>query len=160
MLQRDRILSIALPAATSLALAACAFRQAAPASASASAPASTTATPADAVTAPTPVKKIARSRTPRTRGTTAQSTRALWGIVVSLDARTGRLTIKNKHGRIHSLSVSTRTSVTEGGADKAISLAGVKLGDSVIVRASGDAARSIHVRVLPMHRHNVVAKAR
>jgi hypothetical protein len=111
-----------------------------PSSAAAPAPAAASAKTAEAPPAAAP----ARAAVAIPKG----ERRRLWAVVRSVDAAGGRLTVRDRRGKLRTLQVATKARLTKGGEHRRIGLADVRPGDRVTLSFVGDVAASVHVNVL------------
>jgi hypothetical protein len=128
-------------AAAALAFAACAGARpsASPAQAK---PVQTAATPAAAVVAAPP------DETSPAAMPTGTLTR-VGGVVVSVDAASRTLTIKDYSGLTRAFRIAGEAPVTRGGDEAAVGLDGIAVGDRVRLKVGGDVTASVHVLVNP-----------
>jgi hypothetical protein len=104
----------------------------APAAAAAAAPAAAPAAPAPA---------------PAEVAMPTGKTHKIWGVVSSVDASAGTVTI-TAHGRTRTLKIASGAKLTRGGEMTAIALSDVAAGDHVDLHVAGDVAASVHVKVI------------
>jgi hypothetical protein len=71
------------------------------------------------------------------------------GTVVSKDAATRTLTIKDYGGRTRTFRIAGDATVTKGGAEAAVPLDDIAAGDRIRLKVGGDVAANVHVMVNP-----------